>query len=47
MCECFGYMHACMHTKCVLGAVEGGKGLLDSLELEVWMAVTNHLGRGN
>lgn len=22
MGECFGYMHACMHTKCVLGAVE-------------------------
>lgn len=47
-------MHVCMMhvrmyiwTTCILDAHEGQKRVLDVLELELWMAVSHHVGSGN
>lgn len=37
----------CVCTTCVLGACVGQKGTVNSLELELQMAVNQHLGARN
>jgi hypothetical protein len=42
-----GFLHVCMCTICVPGALGSQKGEMDPLELELWMVVNHHVGAGN
>lgn len=42
-----GFLHLCICTMCVPGAIGGQKGSMDPLELELWMVVNHHVGAGN
>lgn len=46
LCELVFYLHVCMHTVCMPGVCEGQKGALDSLEVELGLAVSCHLDTG-
>lgn len=40
-------MHVCLHTACVPSVLGGQKWVPDSLELELWMVISHHVGAGN
>lgn len=41
------YLHFCLYTLCVLGALGGQKSVSNPLELELNMIMSGHVGSGN